>query len=48
MTIDHISDLIRSGDGVISTQVLQEYANVSLTRLTQDQRVVLHQLHLPL
>lgn len=41
-----IGDAIRSGNGVISTQVLQEYANVALGKLGQRQDVVLRQLAL--
>jgi len=39
-----VSDALRSGTGVISTQVLQEYANVALGKLAQRQDVVLRQL----
>lgn len=39
-----VADALRSGQGVISTQVLQEYANVALGRLSQRQDVVLRQL----
>jgi predicted nucleic acid-binding protein len=39
-----IGAAIRSGNGVISTQVLQEYANVALGKLGQRQDVVLRQL----
>jgi len=35
---------MRSGTGVISTQVLQEYAHVALNKLHQRQDVVLRQL----
>lgn len=38
------ADLMKTGTGVISTQVLQEYANVALTKLNQEQSVVLRQL----
>ncbi len=41
-----IGEAIRSGSGVISTQVLQEYANVALNKLGQRQEVVLRQLAL--
>ncbi|GAB6088486.1 PIN domain-containing protein [Spirochaeta dissipatitropha] len=41
-----ISRLMISGEGVLSTQVLQEYANVALTKLGQNEEVVLRQLHL--
>jgi predicted nucleic acid-binding protein len=39
-----IGNAIRSGNGVVSTQVLQEYANVALGKLGQRQDVVLRQL----
>jgi len=39
-----IGDALRAGTGVISTQVLQEYANVALGKLAQRQDVVLRQL----
>ncbi len=39
-----IGDSLRSGTGVISTQVLQQYANVALGKLAQRQDVVLRQL----
>ena len=42
--IQIISDLMLTGNGVISTQVMQEYANVALKKLNQDQSVVLRQL----
>ncbi len=41
-----IGEAIRSGNGVISTQVLLEYANVALNKLGQRQEVVLRQLAL--
>ena len=41
-----IGSALRSGTGVISTQVLQEYANVALGKLAQRQDVVLRQLAL--
>ena len=41
-----IGEALRSGNGVISTQVLQEYANVALGKLGQRQDVVLRQLAL--
>ncbi len=41
-----IGDALRSGSGVVSTQVLQEYANVALGKLGQRQDVVLRQLAL--
>ncbi len=42
--IQVVKDLIKGGSGVISTQVLQEYTNVALKKLKQDQSVVLRQL----
>lgn len=41
-----IRELMAGGNGVISSQVLQEYANVALTRLKQQQDIVLRQLTL--
>jgi predicted nucleic acid-binding protein len=41
-----IGEALRSGSGVIPTQVLQEYANVALCKLGQRQDVVLRQLAL--
>lgn len=41
-----IKELMISGTGVISTQVLQEYANVALNKLNQSHDVVLRQLSL--
>lgn len=39
-----IGELMRNRHGVLSTQVLQEYANVALNKLQQRQDVVLRQL----
>jgi len=39
-----ITEQMKSGTGVISTQVLQEYAHVALNKLHQRQDVVLRQL----
>ncbi|MFA6291922.1 MAG: PIN domain-containing protein [Victivallales bacterium] len=36
--------LMSEGNGVISTQVLQEYAHVAITRLGQDHSVVMRQI----
>lgn len=44
--LELIGDAMRRGNGVISTQILQEYANVALTKLGQRQDVVLRQLAL--
>lgn len=41
-----VKKLMVGGNGVISSQVLQEYANVALTRLKQQQDIVLRQLTL--
>ena len=41
-----ISELMTSGEGVVSTQVLQEYAKVAMDKLGQKEEVVLRQLHL--
>ena len=41
-----IADALRGGNGVVSTQVLQEYANMALAKLGQRQDVVLRQLAL--
>jgi predicted nucleic acid-binding protein len=42
--LDLIGEALRAGTGVISTQVLQEYANVAMGKLGQRQDVVLRQL----
>jgi len=39
-----VSEQMRAGSGVISTQVLQEYAHVALNKLHQRHDVVLRQL----
>jgi len=39
-----ITEHMKSGTGVISTQVLQEYAHVALNKLHQRQDVILRQL----
>jgi len=44
--IEVIKYLMRTQAGVISTQVMQEYANVALTKLGQESSVVLRQLKL--
>ena len=41
-----VAEHMRDGTAVISTQVLQEYANVALTRLKQEEGVVLRILRL--
>ena len=46
MALKLVSDCMRDGTGVISIQVLQEYANVALGKLSQAADVVLRQLHL--
>lgn len=42
--LDIIAQHMRLGTGVISTQVLQEYAHVALNKLHQRQDVILRQL----
>jgi predicted nucleic acid-binding protein len=44
--IDVIQKCMRMKNGVLSLQVLQEYANIALTKLIQDSAVVLRQLRL--
>ncbi len=44
--IDLIKELMDEGLGVISSQVLQEYANTALTKLNQQHTIVLRQLTL--
>lgn len=44
--VNLITRLMRTSEGVLSTQVLQEYANVALGKLNQATEVVLRQLHL--
>ena len=44
VAISQMAELMKSGVGVISTQVLQEYAHVALNKLNQRQDVVLRQL----
>jgi predicted nucleic acid-binding protein len=46
IAIDIVSGHIRDGLGVISTQVMQEYAVNALGKLKQTLPVVMHQLHL--
>ena len=41
-----VGECMRSGTGVLSIQVLQEYANVALGKLAQASDIVLRQLHL--
>jgi len=41
-----VESLIRHQNGVISTQVLQEYASTALTKLQQDASIILRQLKL--
>ena len=43
-SLELIADHMKAGTGVISTQVLQEYAHVALTKLNQRQEIVLRQL----
>lgn len=42
--LDLVAAALREGSGVISTQVLQEYASVALGKLGQRQDVVMRQL----
>lgn len=42
--LEIIAQHMKSGTGVISTQVLQEYAHVALNKLHQRQDVILRQL----
>jgi len=44
--IDLVKKLMKQGNGTISTQVIQEYANVALLKLKQPQEVVLRQIKL--
>ncbi len=44
IALNVVAEHIRLGTGVISTQVLQEYAHVALNKLNQRQDVVLRQL----
>lgn len=44
--IELVQELMDNGLGVISTQVLQEYSSVALSKLQQDHAVVLRQLTL--
>ena len=44
--IEVVQRCMRAKNGVLSIQVLQEYANIALTKLTQDSAVVLRQLKL--
>lgn len=46
IAVERVAQAIRQGDGVISTQVLQEYAVTALSKLRQDPDVVLRQLRL--
>ncbi len=41
-----VAHLMKSTEGVLSTQVLQEYANAAISKLSQKEEVVLRQLHL--
>jgi len=44
IALEAIYGHMKSGDGVISTQVMQEYAHVALHKLHQRQDVILRQL----
>ena len=41
-----ISELMKINEGVLSPQVLQEYAHVAISKFGQKEEVVLRQLHL--
>ena len=43
-SLEIVAENMRSGTGVISTQVLQEYAHVALNKLHQRQDVILRQV----
>ena len=43
--VEVVSETIRSGSGVVSTQVLQEYAAVAAGKLGQGLDAILRQLH---
>ncbi len=44
--LEVVTGLMESGDGIISTQVLQEYAYTAVKKLRQNHQVVLRQLKL--
>jgi len=46
VALDLISEHLVNRTGVVSSQVLQEYTSVALTKLKQPIAVVTHQLHL--
>ena len=46
LAIDVVSLLMKKMLGVVSTQVLQEYANTALSKLGQESGIVLRQLKL--
>ena len=46
LAVNLVTTCMREGTGVISIQVLQEYANVALGKLKQSSDIVLRQLHL--
>lgn len=46
LALDIVSQHLVDGTGVISSQVLQEYASVAVSKLHQPLAVVTHQLHL--
>ncbi len=46
VAIEVVARCMKAGNGVISIQVLQEYANIALKKLMQDAAVVLRQLTL--
>ena len=42
--LEIVSGFIKNGNGVISTQVLQEFASVALTKMKLEREIVLRQL----
>lgn len=46
IAVQVVAECMRNDTGVISVQVLQEYANVALGKLKQSSDIVLRQLHL--
>lgn len=43
---ERMAEIMRAGTGVVSTQVLQEYASVAITKLRQEDAIVLRVLRL--
>lgn len=44
VAISFITDSIKNKNGVISLQVLQEYANIALNKLNQEPNIVIRQI----